>query len=221
LKTLPARGLRKLRDVERRGSVNGFCLPRWIFSTGYERHFTTHARGLLRCAGTNCYLALASTLELQHDFVNSEHSRRSIATPSGSDGSGEPIAVLFIRPGILKETITTGDRPVRQRYDRCAVAIRGPEPGGVFSICKHPTGKRSRSKSFLTECGRLAKVVNPLLIYRFDSERSQSGRTRDPRMQSERWGDAPALGGAGRPTYSSQRSKTRQWLREQVGAGFN
>jgi hypothetical protein len=52
--------------------VDKFCLRRWIISTGYQRHFDTHAKGLLGCAGTNRHLAPASALELQHDFVNSD-----------------------------------------------------------------------------------------------------------------------------------------------------
>jgi hypothetical protein len=138
---LAASGLRQLPGVKRHRSVSGF--GRRIFSTGYERHFNTHARNLLGCAGTNHHLAPASTLKLHRYFVNSKHTGWPIANPPGSDGSGEPIAVLFIRPGILKETITASDRPVQQRYDRCAVAIRGPEPGGVFSICEHPNSTRS------------------------------------------------------------------------------
>jgi hypothetical protein len=105
-----ALGLWQLPGVKRYRPVGRF--GRRIFSTGYERHFNTHARGLLGCAGTNHHLALASTLKLQHYFVNSKHSGRPIANPPGSDGSGEPIAVLFIRPGILKETITADDRPI-------------------------------------------------------------------------------------------------------------
>jgi hypothetical protein len=95
---LAARGLGQLPGIERRRSVNKFCLRRWIVSTGYERHFNTHARSLLGCAGTNRHLASTSALEHQHYFVNSEYTRRPVVKPSGSDGAGKPIAVLFIRP---------------------------------------------------------------------------------------------------------------------------